>query len=108
MADDYVKETEFERYCRQQNGKTDRVLNNQEETFCLLRTQGQQMTAVLERTATHSEQIGDVSRRLGNVETCVQSHETKLKMPGWLWKGSLGLAVFALTILNIVMVAKVL
>jgi len=105
---DYVRDEEFERYTRMQNGKIDRILNNQEEAARLAREQVERTARLMVLVTEHTGRIAAMGTRLEAIEDCVSTHDSTLKLPGRVWAGLLSVAVLASLVISIVAAVRAL
>lgn len=108
MSDGYVRDEEFERYTRMQNGKMDRILDNQEEGFRLAREQAQRTAELVVMVTEHTGQIAAINERLGSIEQCVNAHDSSLRLPGRVWRLVFSAVSITSLIIGIILAVRVL
>ena len=116
MPDDPVTEREFERYIKAQNGSLDRIEKSIGEVKRMLGESQRQTLELLgdevdarEKCASCRENIRAVNAgKFDALEKAVGSHETKLTVTTWVWRGLAGLLGITLTVVSIIVMIRVL
>jgi len=108
-----VTEREFERYIKAQNGSLDRIERSVDEVKRMLGDSQRQMLELLGDEVDAREKCATVrvaynAGKFDALEKAVGSHETKLTVTTWVWRGLAGLLGITLTAMSILVMVRVL
>ena len=109
MMDTPVTEREFERYIKMQNGSLNRIEKSIGEVKRMLGESQRQTLELLGDEVDAREKCATVNAgKFDALEKAVGSHETKLTVTTWVWRGLAGLLGITLTAMSILVMVRVL